>query len=83
MSKVSKNQAVEAEVKKGFNPKKIAGLIVVAAIMATGIYAFGFTTKGRTIVRVLVDPAPAVDAYAAKDAWVNQFELQVANPKAN
>ena len=83
MSKVSKNQTGESTVKKGFNLKKIAGLVVVTAIIATGVYAFGFTTKGQTIVRVIVDPTPAVDAYAAKDAWVNQFELQVAAPKAN
>lgn len=83
MSKVSQNHTDGATVKKGFNFKKVGGLIIAITVIAIGIYAFGFTTKGQTIVRVMIDPTPAGDAYAAKDVWVNQFELQVASPKAN
>jgi len=69
--------------KEGRSYKKIGAVIVAAAIIGASVYALGFTTKGQTIVRVITDPAPAVDAYAAKDAWTNQFQLQVSAPKAN
>jgi len=77
-------QADQAQAsKKGINHKAIGAAIVATVIIVASIYALGFTTKGRTIVRVITDPAPAVDAYAAKDAWTNQFQLQVNAPKAN
>lgn len=77
-------QATQAPAsKEGRSYKKIGAIVVTAAIIGTSVWAFGFTAKGRIIVRVITDPAPAVDAYAAKDAWTNQFQLQVANPKAN
>lgn len=86
MSKVSRVNTGEATVEKGFNLKKVGALLLSAMIIAAGIYAFGFTTKGRTIVRVMIDPTPAVQVYAAQDAAVDaakqEFRLQVANPKA-
>lgn len=71
----------KAQTKKGLNIKKIGAIVFVAIVIGLGVYAFGFTTKGRTMVRVMIDPAPAVDAYAAKDAYINGFKLQVASPK--
>lgn len=83
MNNQTKQATQTSASKEGRSYKKIGAIVATAVIIGASVYVFGFTTNGQTIVRVITDPAPAVDAYAAKDAWTNQFQLQVANPKAN
>jgi len=87
MSKTQTNPNTEVTAKKGLNFKKIAAIAMVAIILGTAVYGFGFTTRGNTILRVIVEPAPAVNAYAAQDAVVEaakaEFNSQIASPKAN
>lgn len=84
MEKVQTTKAAEA--KKSFNIKKIGAVIVTVVVIGATVYGFGFTTKGRTILRVVIEPAPAVNAYAAQDAVVEaakaEFNSQIASPKA-
>jgi hypothetical protein len=87
MNKVSTNQSEQIKTKKGLNIKKVGAIVVVALVLGASTYGLGFTTKGQTVVRVIVEPAPAVNAYAAQDAVVEEakaeFNSQIASPKAN
>jgi hypothetical protein len=80
-----KSSNVEEVIEKKLNVKKIGWMVLGVAIIAAGVWSIGFTTKGRTIVRVIWDEQPAVTAYQAQDAngdaWKAEFAKQVETAK--